>query len=102
MDKQPKFAVGNRVDFLGKEAKIVQVHEQQYFYAGAEIYYLYDLEYPDGSKESQVFEAALQILQNDAKLGKRFCECGAWAVHWASNEHSNWCPAHRTFYRSDE
>jgi hypothetical protein len=94
--KKPKYKVGDYVEMFGSKAHVVQVHESQYFSNGTGIHFLYDIEFTDGNVQGGVMESALNPIKLASEWGtqmKRLCECGAWAVHWASQEHSDWCPA---------
>lgn len=99
-----KYAVGDTVEFCGSKAKVIAVNEHHYFYSGDSAYYMYDLQYEAGGFIAEVAEPALLLISkgNGAKLAKRYCECGAWSVHWASEHHAPYCPEHRMFERKDE
>ena len=96
---KPKYAVGDLVEFAGQQAKITGVHEEDYFFGHAHLYYTYDLQFVAGGEQKGVTEPALSLLHraNNATVNSRLCECGAWAIHWATNEHSRWCPAFNLF-----
>lgn len=96
-----KYNVGDLVEFAGQKAIIKAVHEEDYFFGHNHLYYTYDLEYTDDSGgQKGVTEAALTLLMgsSNAKINeKRICECGAWAIHWAAEEHARYCPAYSLF-----
>lgn len=89
----PKHAVGDIVEFGGQRAKVLAVNEEDYFFGTDHTYFTYDLEFfNDGKVQKGVTEPAIQGIVT-AQAYKRLCECGAWSVHWANEEHSDWCPA---------
>lgn len=104
MTDKPKYAVGDVVEFCGNQAEVVAVNEHHYFYGGTDAYYLYDLKYVAGGTMSQVSESALNLISRttNANMVKRYCECGAWSIFWASEHHARWCPEHKMFERNDE
>lgn len=96
MSKIPVYKIGDLVDFNGKKAKIIDVQERDYFYGAESPYFEYKIELTDGGGMHVVFEPALQPLTTRPKTD-RLCECGAWAVHWASGQHARYCPAYNLF-----
>lgn len=93
-----KYNVGDFVEFAGQKATITKVTEEDYFFGANSFYYLYDLEFTDGVMQKGVSEPAISLIRANAadvaKDIKRICECGSWAVHWGTEHHSRWCPAH--------
>lgn len=99
MSNKSKFNVGDEVIFRSIRARVTKVYERQYFYGAETPYWMYDIEYAEGGVLDEVMESALSPVDSNG-LGeipkpKRLCECGAWAVNWASENHSYWCPAYR-------
>lgn len=93
MSQKPKYREGDLVEMFGNKARILKVHESQYFAAGDEVHFLYDIEYTIGGTQAGVMEVALTLIESSQRKQDSLCECGAWAVHWATDEHSDWCPA---------
>ncbi len=89
-----KYKQGDVVEFGGQKAKVIAVNEEDYFFGDDHTYYTYDLEFfSDGCIQKGVTEPALQgIVTAEPVKKRRLCECGAWSVAWASEEHSDWCP----------
>lgn len=85
-----KFDVGDEVYFLGNRAKVIKAYERHYHYGIDTSYWMYDIEYEDGGVLDEIAEEALSPAM--PKLNRRTCECGAWAVPWAKDMHSYWCP----------
>jgi hypothetical protein len=102
-EKKNKFNVGDKVVFRGHKAKVIKVYHRQYFYSSDVDYWVYDIEYENGGICDDIMETALdfedEVLLEQEKKFNRLCQCGAWAVYWASEEHSHWCPANNTFGR---
>lgn len=96
MSQRPKYAVGDTVQVHDKHGIVVEVHEEQYFWAGREVYYEYSVRFDNGD----VNKYAEKIL--DAPGQKPLlCECGLWAISWAAGQHSRWCPMYRAFERKE-
>lgn len=91
-EKEAKYKVGDEVEMFGNRAKIVRVHEAQYFSWGDSLHFLYDIEFTSGAHQAGVMESALTAVNKKRRLG-RLCECGAWATGTNCDEHSYWCPA---------
>jgi hypothetical protein len=89
---EPLFAVDQPVWVHGRAAKVLEVHTEQYFTWGSTAFYEYTITYLDepGSKH-KMSEKILDCMPKKALL----CECGAWAVHWASEQHARYCPAYK-------
>ena len=87
--RQPKFKVGDIVEACGKKGIIQEVKEQFYFYSGDHPYYEYVIQDTTTDAKFTMAEAAITLVTNYRSKG---CECGAWAVHWATDEHARWCP----------
>jgi hypothetical protein len=87
-----KYNVGDLVEYQGLKATVKAVKEQFYFYSTEYPFYEYVLETTDGSATFTAMESAISLI--NAGKRNRLCECGAWAVEWATNQHSRWCPAY--------
>lgn len=90
-DKEAKFKIGDLVSLKGSRAVVKSVLEKNYFSYISDVYYEYVIEMESGETHT-VVESALERITDKKANG---CECGAWAVHWAVNNHSYWCVMYR-------
>ena len=100
-----KFNEGDIVEFCNNKAVVKRVHSRKYFYSGDSYVHLYDIEYMSGGSLSEISESALNLISKAGEVQvntKRHCECGAWAVHWATEEHSRWCPMYNFSEKEQE
>lgn len=81
--------------FNGKQVVVKEVVEHPHFYAPHGAYYDYVVQTTDGL---ETYTASEQSL-TEAEKRTNLCECGAWAVHWAKNNHSAWCPMDKLWER---
>lgn len=91
-----KYKVGDLVEFNEQKATITKVNEEDYFFSINQPYYTYDLELTVGGTLSGIAESALTLVKSGEFIktkNNKYCECGAWAVSWAFDEHSYWCNA---------
>ena len=98
-----KYNIGDVVDFKGRKATVKDVRDSYYFLGDETPYYEYMLDIEGQFHYDWVTEAALDGPQSANSVDKKFrlCECGAWSVPWMDKHHSFWCPAYRTFERSE-
>lgn len=92
-----KFQPNDRITVQGRAGKVLKAHPLDLF--GNEIME-YVIIFDDSSIEFLMPESALTL--DTPKAHGRLCECGAWAIHWAPESHSGWCPAHRTYSQGSD
>lgn len=93
------YDVGDLVDFCGNKAIVKSVKEGHYFYDGNSPYYEYVVELTETGALHTVMQSALTLISKHKS--SNMCECGAWALHWANNDHhADYCPLANYFLRS--
>lgn len=101
--KEPKYAIGDIVLIYNKKAKVIAVHEEKYSPTDTYVYFMYDIEWLEDVPVSttKFNEGSLNAWGGPEIKPKNPCECGAWAVEWASEHHAHWCPMHKVEYKSE-
>lgn len=93
-NKESKHKVGDTVKVWNKKARIKAVHANRYSPNDPYVFYTYDIEWlePDNSNITTFNEQVVSAYIEPEPTIERACQCGAWAVPWASEHHSHWCP----------